>query len=76
MARARADLEKPLGVRSKLVLYPNCPGCTVVQRHLSDDRLPTKELTVVALLVVCNSEHSVLSTPLTRPLHPFMSSVA
>lgn len=55
------DLEKPLVVRPKPVFYPNCPGCKVVQKHHIDDSLPTKELSVIALLVVCNSEHSVLS---------------
>lgn len=49
------DLEKPLVVRPKPVFYPNCPGCKVVQKHHIDDSLPTKELSVIALLVVCNT---------------------
>lgn len=68
MRRAtEGDLEKPLVARPEPVLYPNCPGCKVVQGHYIDDRLPTKELTVIALLVVCNSEHPTLLH--SNPLH-------
>lgn len=51
-------MEEPLIQYPKKV-YPNCPGCKIVQRHQVEPGPPVKELLVIALLVVCNSKKIV-----------------
>jgi len=48
------DVEVPL-LQSRKKVYPNCPGCKIVQRHQVDPGPPVKELLIIALLVVCNT---------------------
>lgn len=52
------DVEQPL-LQFRKKVYPNCPGCEIVQRHQVDPGPPVKELLVIALLVVCNSKKIV-----------------
>lgn len=52
------DVEERL-LQSGKKVYPNCPGCKIVQRHQVDPGPPVKELLVIALLVVCNSKRIV-----------------